>query len=448
MGRSTGQTLTDAYVKSLVGTGTLYRIPDAAIKGLEVQVTANGVKSWVVRFRVHGKQRSFTIGRCDTLGAKQAKKEAKEVLVNAGKGIDACKQRREQKLAQDVSELVTKFKEAHLPTLRQNSKTQYTRILDKRVLPALGSIALKDIQPSDIATLQKSIEDSTRKGREANLTVAILLKMFNWAEFIGIRQGLPNPAKGQRKVPEEKRDRHLSDRELIALGVALRHLSPTRKVRSEMDLPAEDRHALAAIKLALLTGMRKSEIIGDSKNGIRPLKWSQVDFQTRRICIKQHKTSKKTGLTRYIALCEDAVKLLKALPKVRGNDCVIPGGGQDGNLVGLPKIWGRIKQAVHKLQKFQKIRTANRVDISDVTIHDLRRSFASLAARRGYAELIVAALLGHSTRSVTAGYARIGEDPLLVVADEVGSRMQQLLMGNVDLAAEAKARKLKSKRSS
>jgi len=76
-----------------------------------------------------------------------------------------------------------------------------------------------------------------------------------------------------------------------------------------------------------------------------------------------------------------------------------------------------------------------------VTIHDLRRSFASLAARMGYPELIVVALLGHAAGSVTAGYARLGADPLRDGVEAIGARMSSLLDGVVDPEAEAKTNK-------
>ena len=55
--------------------------------------------------------------------------------------------------------------------------------------------------------------------------------------------------------------------------------------------------------------------------------------------------------------------------------------------------------------------------------------------------MIVAALLGHAAGTVTAGYARLGADPLRDVVEAIGARMAALLDGQVDLGAEAKATK-------
>jgi integrase len=278
--------------------------------------------------------------------------------------------------------------------------------------------------------------------------------MFSMGALWGFCPAGSNPAKGQARAPELKKDRHLSDRELLALGATLRHLDPTPEGEERPDgaLPPENIHALGALRLALLTGMRKSEIIGDRERDkethaiiqkIPALPWTAVDLDSARIRLDHHKTAKKAGV-RIVPLSGAACELLEGLPRVLGNPYVIPGHDLGESLVGLQKIWERVRDAVGTLQERAKMPKRARVDISDVTIHDLRRSFASLAARMGYPELIVAALLGHSAGSVTAGYARIGADPLRDVVETIGARMAALLAGSVDLDAEIKAAKEES----
>jgi integrase len=227
--------------------------------------------------------------------------------------------------------------------------------------------------------------------------------------------------------------------ELLALGVALRHLEPTPegKERPEDSLPSEDPYTLAALRLALLTGMRKSEIIGDKVREIPALPWTAVDLDTARIRLDHHKTARKAG-ARIVPLSAASCELLESLPRVLGNPYVIPGGITAESLVNLQKSWERVRDAVGTLQEKAKVPKRSRVDVSDVTIHDLRRSFASVAARMG---LIVGALLGHGASSVTAGYARIGADPLRDVVEAIGERMAALLAGTVDLEEEAREAK-------
>ncbi len=441
MGKATGQVLTKAGIENLAPKSKTYRVSDAQVRGLYVQVTPAGVVSWVMRFRMHGRGKTHTLGRWPELTVALARKEALSVLARIGAGENPTETRKMERKAETVSELVVSFRKEHLEmNLKPSTRKEYEALLRRRILPSLGPMRVKDVQPSDVARLLSRIRTETPKGIEANRTRAVLSKMFSLAELWGLRPGGSNPAHGQARAPETKKDRHLSDRELVALGLALRHLDPTAEgqERPKEALPAEGPHTLAAFRLALLTGMRKSEIIGDKKREIPALPWTAVDLDEGRIRLDHHKTSRKSG-ARIVPLCAAACELLKHLPKVLGNPYVIPGASAGESLVNLHSPWDRVRAAVGTLQERAKTPTKARVDLSDVTIHDLRRSFASVAARMGYPELIVAALLGHSAGSVTAGYARIGADPLRDVVDAIGARMAALLEGRVDLEAEAKA---------
>ena len=444
MGHKAGVNLTKAIIEALEPRKSVFLIPDAQTRGLNIQVTPNGIRSWVLRFRVHGRQKMHTLGRWPELTVDQARKMAMKQQAAISDGNDPAANRKAEREAETVAELVKRFKKEHISTLKPNTQTQYERLLDKRILPWLGHMRAKDVQPSDVAALLSRIRASTNKGIEANRTRAVISKMFSLAAIWGFRTGLPNPAQGQARAPETKKDRHLSDKELIALGATLRHLDPTNKKRPADAIPAEDPHALAALRLALLTGMRKSEIIGDALHLIPALTWASVDLEVGRIRLVNHKTSGKVG-ARIVSLCSAAISLLKHLPKLKNNPYVIPGIIKGESLVGLQKIWERVRDAVPKLQEKENIPKLDRVNLNDVTIHDLRRSFASLAARMGYPELIVAALLGHSAGSVTAGYARLGADPLRDHVEAIGGRMAALLGGEVNLAAEAKALRAKAK---
>ena len=446
MGRSTGVNLTKASIEAMPVKSKLYRIPDAQVRGLEIQMTPSGVRSWVLRFRIHSRQKTHTLGRWPELTVAMARKRAIELQADIAKGEDPAAQRKAERQAGSMTDLANQFRQEHLPMLKPGTRAEYERLLKRRILPSMGHLRAKDVSPSDVASLLSRIRMSTPKGVEANRTRAVLSKMFSLSSLWGYRPGLPNPAQGQARAPENKKDRHLSDKELVALGKAMRRLEPSAGERID-SLPSENLYALAALRLALLTGMRKSEIIGqrtkDKTTGqeveiIPALRWDDVDLESARLRLKSHKTSKKQG-TRIISLCTPAVDLLRNLPKLLGNPYVIQGAISGKSLVNLQSPWERVLAAVHQIQKLEKVPVRDQVDISDVTIHDLRRSFASLAARMGYPELIVAALLGHSAGSVTAGYARLGADPLREVVEDIGGRMAALLDGKVDLEAEAKA---------
>ena len=427
MARSVIQNLTKAEIEKLEPKAAMYRLPAGGCKGLVLQVTPAGVMSWMLRFRHLGRQVNHTLenGQWPGMTVSQAQKAGLALWGRIGKGENPSATKQEARKAQTVAELVTLFLKEHLPTLKKSTRDEYERIIKTRISPAMGTKKVKDIRPADIARLLSKIRTETRTGIMANRTRAVLSKMFTLAELWGLREGQLNPCRGQVRADEIPRARHLSDKELVALGAVL---------REPPALLSGDTFALAALHLILLSGLRKSEVIGNKVREIPALRWASVDLEAAVIRLDQHKTARKAG-ARTVPLCSAACELLERLPHVLGNPYVIPGGRIGESLMNLQKPWDRVCAAVGTLQE------RGGVNIADVTIHDLRRSYASLATRMGYPKLIVSALLGHSASDPTEGYARMGTDPLRDVVETVGARMAGLLSGLIDLEAEAKAAK-------
>ena len=82
-------------------------------------------------------------------------------------------------------------------------------------------------------------------------------------------------------------------------------------------------------------------------------------------------------------------------------------------MTGFPKLWARIA-------KLGDLPT-------DVTPHTLRHSFASLAGDLGFSETTIAALVGHTGRSITSRYMHSADMVLLAAADAVANRTAELM---------------------
>src|SRR4051812_7414649 len=115
----------------------------------------------------------------------------------------------------------------------------------------------------------------------------------------------------------------------------------------------------------------------------------------------------KTG-AKIVHLAPPAVDILLKVPRVDGNPYVICGQTPGRHLINLQKAWRRVRAAA---------------GIDDVRLHDLRHTFASVAARQNMSLATIGALLGHSQTQTTARYAHFGSDPLKsasgVIADEI-----------------------------
>lgn len=96
------------------------------------------------------------------------------------------------------------------------------------------------------------------------------------------------------------------------------------------------------------------------------------------------------------------------MPRAVDNQHVIQGGKPGASLVNLKDPWLAIREAA---------------ELDDVRVHDLRHSFASVAAAQGASLPIIGALLGHSQPSTTARYAHLYADPLQAATAAVGQRI-------------------------
>jgi integrase len=115
----------------------------------------------------------------------------------------------------------------------------------------------------------------------------------------------------------------------------------------------------------------------------------------------------KTG-AKTLYLNAPALAVLNELPRVDGNPFVIVGERKGARLVNLQKPWRRIREAA---------------GLDDVRLHDLRHSFASVAAAGGMSLPIIGALLGHSQPQTTARYAHLAADPLRAASEAVAGEI-------------------------
>jgi len=100
--------------------------------------------------------------------------------------------------------------------------------------------------------------------------------------------------------------------------------------------------------------------------------------------------------------------LLQELPRMVDNPRVIPGMRADSGSASIDNAWSRVRAAA---------------GLTNVRLHDLRHSFASVGAAGGLSLPIIGALLGHKHASTTARYAHLSADPLRAANDEVGARI-------------------------
>ncbi|WDI30542.1 tyrosine-type recombinase/integrase [Hyphococcus flavus] len=350
---------------------------DSVLPGFGLRVFASGARSYVLKYRRGSVQRWFTIGRHGVWTPEQARKEAKRLIGRIEEGADPARDKALDRNAETLEAFAERYLEDYSRAFKKPSSAgDDAANLKNHIIPALGRLNLKDITRSDIKDFHLSMKATPYA---ANRCRALLSHMFKKAEAWGVRPDGSNPTLHVEKFKEKSRDRHLSARELRRLGRVMRVLDKSERWPYEV----------AAIRLLLFTGARLNEILS--------LRWEHVDFQARLLRLPDSKTGEKT-----IALAAPALELLSNLPRQDKNPHVICGRKKGAHLVNLQKPWRRIRKAAL---------------LDDVRLHDLRHSFASVAAAGGQSLPLIGSLLGHKQPQTTQRYAHFADDPRLTAAD-------------------------------
>ncbi len=383
---------------------------DPELRGFGVQVMPSGLKSFVIQYRnCDERTRRIVIGRYGMMTVEQARQLAREKLVAVSQGIDPAAV--QNAAAHTVGEICDWYlrdaAEGRILGRRNRPIKASTLAMDAsrietHVKPLLGNRRVRTLKLADIEGMQADIaKGKTAKARVgsrggattggdgvAARTVSTLHAIFEH----GVRLGLieSNPARGVRKLASTPRERRLSTNEIAALGRAMRSLA------------AEHEHAigLAAIRLLLLSGFRRLEALSLQRS------WFDADA-----CCVRFPDTKSGAQLRVIGRA--AADLIAAQPDRPGSPHVFPADWGDGHFVGVVRVLERV---------------CARAELTGVTPHVLRHTFASVAGDLGFSELTIAALLGHAARGVTQRYVHIDE-ALRVAADRISSEIAAQLDG-------------------
>lgn len=374
--------LTKRSVEALKPMAKSYFAWDDEIKGFGVRVMPSGTKTYQVQYRKGGRTRRASIGRHGNVTAEIARAKAKEIMGEVSKGENPVEDIAQHRRAPTVAALCERFLETHVKErCKQKTGRDYRSVIERLVIPAIGGFKVVDVARKDIADLRHKHRDTPY---QVNRMLSVLSKMFNLAEVWGLRPDGSNPCRHVQKYREVKRERYLSQAELLRLGEVLAEV--------EQD-GSESIYVIAAFRLLILTGCRLGEI--------QTLKWEYVTEFGMEL------PDSKTG-ARRIPLPQSARDVLAALPRPLGNPYVIAGKLEGQHITDLQHPWRRIRE---------------RAGLDDVRIHDLRHTYASNAVSSGMPIQMVGRLLGHTQLQTTMRYAHLADDPVRRAAEENADRL-------------------------
>lgn len=359
---------------------------DDELKGFGFRITAAGARSFVLNYWIDGRERRITLGGWPALTSTAAREMALEAKAGIAKGTDPLAVREARRNDPTVAELCDDYMSLHAERHKRSRSIQQDRsMIDRFIKPELGKLRVSD------PGLSREIEDLHRKlsmhPYQANRVLALISKMFSLA--VKWRWRSDNPARGITRNAEAVRESTLKPDEAERLVAAL---AAWRAKGKRYDRTAD------AIELLLLTGARRSEVLG--------MRWEQLDLEAG-VWTKPAATTKQKK-THVVPLVEPAVAILRRLEKRDEDDTeelsawVFPNRTKEDAPLGyVKKAWA----AILKNAKLPGLR-----------LHDLRHSYATALVESGVSLELVARLLGHTQAATTRRYAHPDVEALRAVA--------------------------------
>jgi integrase len=353
-------------VKLVSGAGgkhTEFRIRGA--RGLVLHVLPSGTATWYVHYDVDvgnkRDRRKLKIGRLDEVSLAQAAEKAEQLRPMIRQGADPAFQKNESRRSMTFADIATERTEKGDP-LRPGTQRDYWHLLRRDVLPLIGSKPARDVTREDIIRVLDAIS-MRGASRRADTARAVISSIYGHAMDRGLVSS--NPAAGLR-------NRHdYQPRDVVASDDDIRRLC------SAMDSgeAAMSLSVIRIVKLALLTGLRRTELAAARK--------SELDLDLERPVLTIPTGRAKNRYAHRVPLSAQAAALFREAVEAAGDSEFVFPSEKNGSHIA--------SRSVSKAME----RTREKLGIADITMHDLRRTAGTYMSRLGVPKEVRERILNH-----------------------------------------------------
>lgn len=274
----------------------------------------------------------------------------------------------------------------YVPHIRERKRSWHVdeRIARQHIFPTFGRCNIACICRAEVETWLLNLCHQGLAASTCNRILAVLKSIFSMAVVYGKLSANNSPCLGVKPLKTLVcQERHLSSGEAGRLMRTLRHY---------------DSPEATVLRLLLLTGARKSEIL--------KARWEHVHLEQRLLVVPLS----KSGKPRHILLSDEAARIIRAIPRRDGSPWLFPGRKWNKPISDVYGFWNRIRREL---------------GLSRVRIHDLRHTFASFLVNAGHSLYEVQQLLGHSDPRTTMRYAHLEQTSLIAATQSISTCLRQ-----------------------
>ena len=463
MSEANKKRLSKRFVDGLEPDKKPYNVWDTDVRGFHVRVMPSGRKTYTLYYRdLNGKQHKPRIGIHGDITIEEAREIAGDWRYSISKGEtpgvktialkisgsswskilgvdhqETCRDEIDQKYEAIrsgrkpeveeayrlgcleypplVSDLFKAYERKHMLVRQKLStrKNNYT-IWNKHILPRFEYFKVVDISHEDMEKMHLEMDD---KPTNANRVLEVCKKAFHLSQRWGWRDRGDDPTEFIKAYPERKRKRYLAESEAQRLGSQLINFE---------EYGGRHKDFSRLIRLLILTGARLSEIMHSE------LLW--VSDNRFILDLPDSKTGEKELMLPAAAM--EIIREIRNDPTHKSK-YIIPGDASKRRVGGMSRTEDIPMSYPYDL--WQDLLEG--AEITNLHIHDLRHSFASIALNVTGNLPMVGEMLGHADTKTTARYAHLMDDPKRKAVDASAETVNLWLSGKVVSLADARKKK-------
>ncbi|MFI3242463.1 MAG: site-specific integrase [Alphaproteobacteria bacterium] len=342
---------------------------DSEVKGLCIQITPNGAKSYYLYKKIKGIPTRIRLGGINEIKLEQARLLASQYKEMARMGKNPQNETKRYKDETKMQEMYDDFIEDRERYIGKRTIVGYKSMWTSK-LSKLGKKRISEITGDDLRRIHHKISQEFGI-YTGNHCIELVKAIYNHAikeeKFDG-----RNPAMSVKLNKTEARVRYLEHSEMERFFQTL----------TEYD----NEISRDAILMLIFTGARKRNVL--------EMNWNDIDLSAKVWKIPQTKTAKNQTL----ALVEPAIEVLQRRFSTRVNEWVFySANSKSGHLEDIKRAW----QSVLK-----------KANITNLRIHDLRHTLATYMIANGADAFMVKRALTHKSLQSTEVYVNLGIEHL------------------------------------